>query len=106
LCAERDNVPKESPQRIETLKKTDPIFAKRHKQFVSAKVCNKAPKFDANDYYATIRLPKQAKVIKREQKEILSVVNNVQINKPKIYREEMEKVEVKVKEFVQNFVGF
>lgn len=104
LCVQRDNIPKRSPQQIETLKKVDPVFAKRHKLYITAKMCNKAPKFDLNDYHIPTSMPKTA--INRGKDEIIKVVNNVQFEKPKIFQLEMQRVEARVKKFVQTFSDF
>ena len=93
-------------ERIDTLKKTDPVFAKRYKQLLTAKVTNKAPKFDINDYYAPMTIPKGSKSLIRKKEEIISVSKKVEVNKPKIFKIEMEKVDAKVKHYVQNLCEF
>ena len=95
-----------TPQRIEALKKSDPVFAKRYKQLCTAKVTNKAPKFDLNDYYAPMTIPKGSKSLIRKKEEIIQVSQKVEINKPKIFKIEMEKVDAKVKHYMQNLCEF
>jgi hypothetical protein len=100
LCEIRDNVPKESPERIEYLKKHDPIFAKRHKLYKTALICNKAPNFDMNDYFFQVKMPKS--LITKQRIEIINEANNkTSLNEPKIYKKEMEIADEKVKRFIK-----
>jgi hypothetical protein len=99
-------VPKVTPQKISELKRLDPIFAKRYKQLITAKNTNRAPKFDLNDYYASMAILKGSKALTKKREEIVTLANNVQVNKPKTFKIEMEKAEAKVKYYVQNLCDF
>ena len=104
LCAQRDNVPERSASRIEALKKKDPVFAKRYKQFLTAKNCNKAPNFDLNDYLIPVTMPKSALLRKKDQ--IIKEVNEERERSAKMQRAEMQLIEKKIKVFVQNISSF
>ena len=41
VCRQRDSIPQHTKKHIELLKAIDPVFAKRHKTFLSAVVCNR-----------------------------------------------------------------
>lgn len=99
LCEIRDNVPKEPPERIEYLKQHDPVFAKRHKLFKTALVCNKAPTFDMNDYFFQVKMPKS--LITKHRIDIVNETNTKTNVEPKIYQKEMEKADEKVKRFIR-----
>ena len=99
-------MPKVTPQKISELKRLDPIFAKRYKQLITAKNTNRAPKFDLNDYYASMAILKGSKALAKKREEIVTLANNVQVNKPKTFKIEMEKAEAKVKYYVQNLCDF
>jgi hypothetical protein len=49
---------------------------------------------------------KGSKTLLKKREEIINVVNNVQVNKPKTFKIEMEKVDAKVKYYVQNLCEF
>jgi hypothetical protein len=58
LCERRDRIPELPKERIDELKNRDPIFSKRHRQYEAAKLANKAPLFDANDFFLPRFIPK------------------------------------------------
>ena len=89
-----------------SLKKADPVFAKRYKQLITAKNTNRAPKFDSGDYFASMTIIKGSKALIRQREEIINMANTVEITKPKIFKIEMEKVDAKVKHYMQNLVEF
>ena len=101
MCRERDQVPRSLPKRVDILKIKDPVFAKRHKIFLSAKICNKAPKFDLKDYSLPNKLPDAT--LRREREKIIKSKNSVTYEKPKLLALEMENINKKVKNFVENF---
>lgn len=101
ICRERDEVPHSQPQRIEILKKRDPIFAKRYKQFLSAKTCNKAPKFDMKDFTLPSKLPKST--LKREREKMIKIAHDTPYRKPEIFKLELERINLRVKHFIDNF---
>lgn len=106
LLAEKENTPKVTPQKISQLKRVDPIFAKRYKQLLTAKNTNRAPKFDFNDYVASMTILKGSKALTKKREEIITIANNTVVNKPKTFKIEMEKAEAKVKFYVQNLCDF
>lgn len=101
LCFERDQVPRSLPQRVEILKKRDPVFAKRYKQFLSAKLCNRAPKFDDKDNIFQVKLPKLT--IEREKQKFIKLVQSAPHQKPDYLKIELERINHRVKTFVENF---
>ena len=101
LCQERDKIPRSLPQRIDVLKKRDPIFAKRYRQFLSAKTCNKAPKFDPRDNLLPMKLPKLT--IQREKEKIIKLVQKKPYQKPDYFKIELERINERVKTFVKDF---
>lgn len=101
MCRERDQVPRSLPKRIDILKRKDPVFEKRHKIFLSAKICNKAPKFDLKDYSLPNKLPNAT--LRRERDKIIKSKHSVIHEKPKLFLFEMENIKQKVKYFVENF---
>ena len=59
LCNKRDSIPPCSPDRVEYLKRTDPIFSKRYRQFNFAVSCgNKAVKFANKTVFISPYVPK------------------------------------------------
>ena len=104
ICAQRDSIPERSKSRIDLLKRKDAIFAKRYKQFITAKNSNKAPKFDLNDLYAPIIMPKSVMIRKKE--EIIKEANDDREKSAKKYRTEMQLIEKKIKKFIQEISSF
>lgn len=94
-------IQKRTQKEIEMLKQRDPIFAKRHKQFLNAKICNKAPKFDHNDYFIKIVMPKS--MLKRSKTDLMDKGNVNESDEPKNLKAEMEKLDARVKQFIRNF---
>ncbi|CAF1110913.1 unnamed protein product [Brachionus calyciflorus] len=101
IQGKKEIIQKPTLKEIEELKQKDPIFAKRHKQFINAKICNKAPKFDRNDFYIKIILPKT--VLKRSKSSMMERVQDDESDKPRILKAEMQRLDDRVKEFIKNF---
>lgn len=95
-----DILKKRSPNEIEILKHKDPIFAKRHKQFINAKICNKAPKFDYNDFY--IKIVPESK-LRRNRSDMIEKNRDDESDQPKLLKAEIEKIDHRVKQFIKNF---
>jgi hypothetical protein len=100
LCMQLKSVPKWQPERIKELKQVDPIFAKRYRQFTSAKACNKAPLFDCNDNLLAFKLPKSA-LSKKKENIADSFRNEKQRPNSKLYKNEIKKINLKVKKFMK-----
>lgn len=97
LCKKRDNIPHCSLERIEQLKKLDPIFLKRHKQYILCKACNTVPQFDPKDLYKYKFIPKFT--IKRKKEEIIKEKSQF-VKSKTFYQLEMEQNLKKSKDFI------
>lgn len=95
-----EKLKKRSPVEIEILKQKDPIFAKRYKQFINAKICNKAPKFDYNDN--NVKIVPESK-LKRNWSDIINKNKSEESEEPLLLKAEMEKIDHRVKQFIKNF---
>lgn len=99
------NMPQDAHDRVEYLKKKDPVFAKRHKQLLVAKLLNRAPEFDYNDNLSNA-CTSTAFNFKRYQRELIENVGNMKNDQSKVYQNEMIRVDQKVKEFIRDFKIF
>ena len=101
LCFKRDSIPKIQDTRIESLKKIDPVFTKRYRQYSYAKECgNKAVRFDSKDTFIPPFVPKFT--IHKKQHAIMEEMTNkkkVSNKRPNI---EMEILREKTKLFVNS----
>ena len=96
LCDKRDSIPPCSPERIETLKKTDPVFTKRYRQFVFGTACgNKAVRYDSTDTLIPPFVPKFT--IEKKKGEIIQKNKNKRIDKK--LKAENELIREKTKHF-------
>jgi hypothetical protein len=109
VCKERDSIPKCSPQYIKQLKRNDPIFAKRYKQCIIGRICNEAPKFDCNDLMpiqTPVKISKARLAREREKSyEMERALNEklYQANIQLLMQCQIQKMDAKVKKFVQEF---
>ncbi len=86
LCAQRDQVPRHTSEEIENMKKRDPIFAKRYKQFISSKMNGKPAHYDENDLNARVFVPKwtierQKQVMISESRTQMELIREMNIKK-------------------------
>lgn len=99
LCELRDStivVPKE---KIKELKKRDPIFAKRYKEFLKFKDKYRAPQFDPEDHY---RLPPIPRLFLERQKEMIVKEKDAQAA-PKLPKVDMKPLFDKCQQFLNQF---
>jgi hypothetical protein len=101
ILLKKNQIPRHSPEEIQEQKKRDPIFAKRHTQFLNAKRNGKAATYDYDDVNARIFFPKWQ--IQKQREDMLE-------EKPtgiQILREHNQKnhqfINEKVKLFVKKF---
>ena len=99
LLDERDNVPRHPQQQIEFLQKSDPVFYKRYKHFLFAKMCNKAPHFDASDQ----KMPPLIKYSLEKAKHSMIRKNNVVQEPVKPYQIQMDHLNERTKQFLLSF---
>lgn len=98
LLSQRNNTARQySPEHIDKLKKSDPIFAKRHKQYLSARTTNKAPLFDISDHMLPMTLSKST--ISRQRN---SLMQRPKQEKPEEVKTEIQEIDLKVKKYIQN----
>lgn len=64
----KNQIPRHSPEEISVMKKRDPIFAKRHTQFINAKRNGKPANYDDNDINTKLFFPKWQ--IKKQRQEM------------------------------------
>lgn len=93
-------------QRIERLKQLDPVFAKRYKQFLTAKNQDKAPVFDRNDHYIASNVMASTSVLARAKNEIIRQASQQRAQKSHTSRVEVSELDLRVKKFVQEFSVF
>lgn len=98
LCETRDSIPNLTQEKIEKSVKKDPIFMKRYRQYLYAKSCNKAPKFDINDYLISPFFPKYTM---EKQKQAIIREKNTKLKSVKIYQLEMDLVNQRAKNFIK-----
>lgn len=100
LCTKRDSIPECSAIKIEELKKQDPVFSKRYRQYIFAKSCNRAPQFDTKDFFVRPIIPKYT-LQKKKQEIINENINNLNRSK-KLFEIEMNMIREKTQEFLRN----
>ena len=100
LCFKRDSIPPIQDTRIESLRKIDPVFTKRYRQYVYARDCgNKAVRFDMRDTFIPPFVPKFT-IIKKQHAIIEENSNKKNVSKrPNM---EMELLREKTKMFVNS----
>jgi hypothetical protein len=98
LCEKRDSIPELPREKIEECKRNDPIFSKRHRQYEAAKFTNKAPLFDAKDYFIPRFIPKFT--IQKRKQEIIRK-NQMSRGNTNNFRKEMESLAQRTKSFIE-----
>lgn len=94
----REKIPHVNEEKIQEMKLRDPIFAKRYKQYKSAKLINRPPDFDPNDVNIKVRIPKST--LEREKAVIIKKIDNDKDLINKIHMEQQRIYSNKVKEFL------
>jgi hypothetical protein len=93
-----------SRERIDSLKQSDPIFAKRYKEFVTAKLINRAPRFSIVDHPIPATLTSSKSFLNRQKNEIIRKANDIKIEKTRMYQIEMEEAQAKVQKFLDKCI--
>ena len=91
-----------SKEKIAVIKKRDPIFAKRYKQLISARIKNQAPNFDRNDHAIPDTLTRSKSVMKRHKNEIIKRTS-MHDTRTSNFKAKVEQVDAKVKDYLSNF---
>ena len=103
VCRQRDSVPRYNKEKIEVLKKIDPVFAKRYKEFKTAIISGHAPQFNTNDHNLTYSKKTPKNKIDRQKQGIIMLMNNDKYSQPqKIMKEERNKFDRRVKFFIHS----
>jgi len=98
IYKQRMAIPHIDPKKIEQLKNKDPIFAKRYRQFASARLSGRAPLYELQDSKIRLAMPRSA--IEKKKKEMLQVF--IETKKPVIKNPEIE-VQQKLNEKLRGF---
>jgi hypothetical protein len=100
LCNQRDSIPQYTRKHIELLKQIDPVFAKRHKQYVSAVISNRAPIFSYNDHSFNFTYPKRT--IIRQKEGIIKLLSGEPTQPQKAFRQELTQFDSRIKKFIKS----
>jgi hypothetical protein len=103
LCSNRDAIPPLDENKINNLKKSDPVFNKRYSTWFLSATLNKPPKFEIKDYKISHFVPKYA--LEKTKKDIISrnFANNDMRN---LYRSQVASALARSKEFLDTISSF
>lgn len=105
ICRQRDAVPRHSKEKIELLKRIDPVFAKRYKEYKSAVISGHAPHFNVNDHNLMYSKKTPKNKIDKQKQGIITLMNTDKYTRPqKIMMQERTEFDRRVKHFVHSLV--
>ena len=101
ILQKKNKIPHHTPEEISELRKRDPIFAKRHNQFLSAKRNGKAANYDENDINSRVFMPKWSI---QKQKCEMQVETRSELDLLRIHnRQNLKLLDDKVQSFVKKY---